>query len=66
MTSVFKRMDLFGVDLPTFTIKGESKVMTVTGGILSLCVALVFFVYATLKFSHLVDKYNPEISEVRE
>ena len=59
-------MDIFGVDLPTFNIKGETKVMTVTGGILSSLVAVVFFIYATLKLSHMLDKYNPNISEVKE
>ena len=57
--SVLKRMDLFGVDIPTFNIKGESKVMTVTGGLLSFFVGVVFFIYGSLKLSHLLDKYNP-------
>ena len=59
-------MDLFGVDLPTFNIKGESKVATVTGGLLSFFVGVVFFIYGSLKLSHLMDKYNPNISEVKE
>ena len=59
-------MDIFGVDLPTFNIKGESKVATVTGGLLSFFVGVVFFIYGTLKLSHLMDKYNPNISEVKE
>ena len=59
-------MDIFGVDLPTFNIKGESKVMTVTGGVLMSLVAFVFFIYASLKLSHMLDKYNPNISEVKE
>ena len=40
--------------------------MTVTGGLLSFAVGIVFFIYATLKLSHLLDKYNPNISEVKE
>ena len=59
-------MDIFGVDYPTFNVKGETQVMTVTGGLLSLVVGIVFFIYATLKLSHLLDKYNPNISEVKE
>ena len=59
-------MDIFGVDLPTFNIKGESKVASVTGGLLSFFVGVVFFIYGSLKFSHLMDKYNPNISEVKE
>ena len=64
--SVFKRMDIFGVDIPTFNIKGETKVMTVSGGLLSLLVGVVFFIYGSLKLSHLLDKYNPSISEIKE
>ena len=57
-------MDIFGVDLPTFNIKGKSKVRTVTGGILSFFVGVIFVIYGSLKFSHLMEKYNPSISEV--
>ena len=66
VSSVFKRLDIFGVDLPTFNIKGESKVMTVSGGLLSFFVGIVFFIYGSLKLSHLLDKYNPSISELKE
>ena len=59
-------MDIFGVDLPTFNIKGESKVMTVAGGLLSFFVGVIFFIYGSLKLSHLLDKYNPAISEIKE
>ena len=59
-------MDIFGVDLPTFNIKGESKIMTFTGGLLSFFVGIVFFIYGSLKLSHLLDKYNPSISEIKE
>ena len=40
--------------------------MTITGGLLSFLVGIIFFIYATLKLSHLLDKYNPNISEVKE
>ena len=59
-------MDIFGIDVPTFNVKGETKVMTVTGGLVSFGVGIIFFIYATLKLSHLMDKYNPNISEVKE
>lgn len=40
--------------------------MTVSGGLLSLFVGVVFFIYGSLKLSHLLDKYNPSISEIKE
>ena len=37
-----------------------------TGGLLTSLVAFIFFIYASLKLSHMLDKYNPNISEVKE
>ena len=64
--SVMKRMDIFGFDIPTFNIKGESKVMTVSGGLLSFLVGIVFLIYGSLKLSHLIDNHNPSIAEIKE
>ena len=40
--------------------------MTVSEGLLSFFVGVVFFIYGSLKLSHLLDKYNPSISEIKE
>lgn len=33
---------------------------------MSFFVFIVFFIYGTLKLTHLIDKYNPQISEIKE
>ncbi len=39
---------------------------TITGGIISFAVFTIFFIYGSLKLTHLIDKYNPQISEIEE
>ena len=58
-TKVISRMDIFGAPLPTFNLAGKTIVKTATGGIISFIVFVVFFVYGTLKLTHLINKYNP-------
>lgn len=64
--SVWKRLDMFGVSLPMFNIHGQTVTNTVCGGVASFVVLFIFFLYATLKLSHLLSKYNPDISTVVE
>ena len=64
--SFLERNDLFGEPLPAFNIKGETTVNTVTGGILSVILVVILLAYGGLKFLHLYDKHNPQISEVTE
>ena len=39
---------------------------TVSGGLLSFFLGVVFFIYGSLKLTHLIDKHNPSISEIKE
>ena len=48
--------------MPTFNIKGKDRVNTLVGGVLSLIIYMVIFMYSTLKFSYLVTKDGPNIS----
>ena len=57
---------MFGAKIPAFNIKGQTKVVTATGGILSSFLLVVFIGYALIKLTHLVDKKNPLIAEMRE
>ena len=57
---------MFGAKVPTFNIKGQTKVHTVTGGILTSILGIIFFSYALLKLTHLMNKKNPLIAEIRE
>ena len=56
---VFRRLDIFGQDLPTFILKGRDKVQTRIGGVVSILIFILVLMYASLKFSHLVDRHNP-------
>ena len=62
----FRQIDMFGANLPAFNISGQTQVLTVSGGILTALLAVVFIGYATLKLTHLIDKKNPLIAEVKE
>lgn len=57
---------MFGESLPTFNVKGNTEVSTTTGGILTVLIVIVLLIYGAIKFDMLMDKYNPEISEVTE
>ena len=63
---VLKQFSMFGAQFPTFNIKGQTKVYTMTGAILTFLLILVFSGYAALKLTHLFDKYNPNIAELKE
>lgn len=66
VSDFLKQVDMFGAKLPTFNIKGHTKVLTVTGGILTSLLFIIFSGYALLKLTHLLDKHNPGISELKE
>ena len=61
-----ERLDIFGVSLPMFNIKGETQVFTKTGGVLSLFVLMTWLSYGALKLTQLYKKHNPFISEITE
>ena len=56
---VFKRLDIFGLELPKFILKGKDKVKTKVGGICTILAFLVVLMFAILKFSHLISKHKP-------
>ena len=66
ISTVFQRFDGFGAPLPMFNLGGKTIVKTASGGLMSFMIFVIFFVYGTLKFMHLVTKHNPQISEVME
>ena len=48
--------------MPRFNIKGNDSVNTIAGGVFSIALYMVVFMYATIKCSHLLTKHNPNIS----
>ena len=61
---MFRSVDKFGKDVPAFNINGETKVNTVVGGIISTCILTLVFIYAGIKFDHLVNRENPNINKI--
>ena len=61
MPQFLKKVDLYGRDIPSFSMQGETRVSTSMGGIMTLIIVYVTFLYATLKFQHLVERNNPQV-----
>ena len=66
MPNVLKKIDIFGEPLPGFNLKGDTAIPTLTGGICTFLILIIFIAYGSLKFIHLKDKRNPEIIQVTE
>ena len=66
MPNVLKKIDIFGVPLQAFNLKGETVIHTLTGGICTFLILIIMIAYGSLKFIHLKDKRNPEIIQVTE
>ena len=66
MRSVLHKADIFGEPLPTFNLKGETHVNTITGGLCTFFIIITCLAYGSLKFVHLIDKTNPQLSEIIE
>ena len=66
MHSMLERIDVFGQPLPMFNLKGTSEVHTMTGGVLSFAIFVVFIIYGSIKMIHLLSKHNPQVSQVLE
>ena len=59
-----KQFDLFGSPLPQFNQGGKSAVTTGIGAIVSLIIMALVFLFGALKFRHLIERHNPNITTV--
>ena len=66
LNSMVKSIDVFGQPLPMFNLKGTSEVHTMTGGVLSFGIFVVFIIYGSIKMIQLLSKHNPQVSSVLE
>ena len=48
--------------VPTFNIKGQDRVTTRTGGVVTLLILATVLLYAVIKFNHLHTRHNPYMS----
>ena len=63
---LLERIDVFGEAVPGFNLKGNNKVNTITGGIFSIFLYTVMFMYGLVRLQQLRDRHNPLISESTE
>ena len=54
--TLVKKIDLFGKEVPSFNLKGETKINTLFGGLITVIVLACTLAYAILKGIHLVNK----------
>ena len=61
--NVLTNLDFYGKDVPAFNIKGQNRVNTIFGGIMTSMVLLLTLVYTVIKLDELYSRQNPIISE---
>ena len=57
-----KKVDMFAAKLPMFNIEGKQAVSTSIGGLLSLIILSVTFMFAIMKIQDLLMRKNPNIT----
>ena len=50
-----KKFDVFAKPLPSFNLKGEVTVPTITGGIFTFFIIIIVMAYGTIKLIHLFE-----------
>ena len=55
-------MDWFGSEIPSFNLKGETRITTLFGGMMTALIMILSLGYAILKGIHLIHRTNPTIN----
>ena len=63
---MLKRLDIFKKELPSFNLRGKSKVASIYGGLLTIFMVAIICLYAGIKLSKLINRSNPNISSYIE
>ena len=61
--AIVKNIDGFGQEIPSFNLKGETRVNTLFGGVITLLIITLTLAYAILKAVHLLQRKNPTINQ---
>lgn len=61
--NIFTNIDSFGIEVPGFNIKGQTKINTAIGGVLTASILICTLAYAVVKMNELVAGANPTIVE---
>ena len=59
-------IDIFQIGLPSFNMRGRTRIPTIFGAILSFLIFNLIMVYFALKFQHLINRHNPQIASYEE
>lgn len=59
-----EKLDMFGQKIPSFNLKGKDTVYTMAGSLMSLAIMIVLLLFASIKFIHLSERYNPNVSQL--
>ena len=59
-------IDIFQTSVPTFNIRGKTKISSPTGSIFSIILPLVVLFYGANKLKDLMERRNPTISSFIE
>ena len=57
------KSDMFPAPLPHFNIKGKAGIKTYFGGMVSIIINYLFFLFAVVKFQQMMTRHNPQIVE---
>lgn len=60
------KLDMFAEPMPSFNLEGKQKVRTYPGGLLSLFIFYLTFMFSVIKLSHLLSRHNPIVNTYLE
>ena len=66
MPKFLKSLDMFGAPVPMLNLRGETKVKTSIGAIVSILIFAIVFVFALFKMQQLLVKHNPQILQIND
>ena len=62
--NIMRRLDTFGQDVPAFNLRGENRINTVCGGVITTIIFTIVLIYCSVKGLDFYDKRNPQISQL--
>lgn len=57
--NVMRSVDNFGHDIPTFNLRGESRINTVCGGVVTTMICILVIIYSSIKGVDFFNRRNP-------
>ena len=62
ISNVLAQIDIFGRNIPTFTLKGQEMFKTAIGGLFTIVMLITVAMYGAKKTQHLINKTDPTVS----